>query len=220
MTYYMIRFGIGIFFLIYTLLNMRIRKMINRKKIWQSILVTALLTFVLTQLPVEKYLITFDSPEAAFKYFSTKEIAAVIQGKDSCAVVYEDSSKNKLYHIKFLKKVDNGYKAISDRFVEFDSYTLPNARRYTGTLYHVKNTYDYYIRLTKKRAQKKFNISDTENSKFIELKGSSIGTTYYTWLDDIHNDYMIIADGYEFQFPLKLLERLKIIIPETNEGWK
>ena len=115
----------------------------GKKTILVSLMSSVLFVGIMACFPPENLLVRFDTPESAFRYTNTEEIAVVLYGKSSCDIIY--------------KKSDNTY---SDRIIlqKGDSFQLPTilteelvsrkvrvSRSGSFDVYRVNGTQDYYV---------------------------------------------------------------------------
>lgn len=61
----------------------------GKKAILVSLMSSVLFVGIMACFPPENLLVRFDTPESAFRYTNTEEIAGVLYGKSSCDIIYK-----------------------------------------------------------------------------------------------------------------------------------
>lgn len=126
--------------IVYTLKKFSSNK--NKKGIIVFFLVLCIiLGEVFSLFPIENFFITFKSPQSAFKYYCSGEIVDIIQGDDSCMVVYSTGGNS--YSHTIMPKNENGYK-ISSFLNTKKSISQFNSNG-TYAVYNSSKTDDYYF---------------------------------------------------------------------------
>ena len=212
MVYSLVRLCIGIILFICLLYVFKRKRILNKKSLCSIILITILFTFCLFKLPVEKYLINFSCAEDAFRYFKSNDIITVIQGNNSCVVVYTESTllgEDDSYNLLFLNKTEEGYKVLPKRPVagEEGYFATPEI---SGFVYHIANTQDTYILFHISNKMKDIDITDNRNSKMKSFITNTYGKVYYNWVDNIGKDeYYIMLDDEKIPMKKSLGEKYK-----------
>lgn len=132
-----------------------------------------ILSVISMTFPVENRFFSFKSPESALTYFSSsvEEIIDIIHGEKSCLVLYKSYKRpvadgqikegnyrdcRRWYSHTVVSKSSNGYKLPDGRLVTEDDYKLDEDGSFT--IYHFKDTNDYYLYGTTELADNKFEI--------------------------------------------------------------
>ena len=71
-----------------------------------SVVLCVVLVSVSGMFPVENLFITYQSPERAFHYFQSGKIKEIIDGQESCLVIYNDG--NSTYGYNIIPKTERG----------------------------------------------------------------------------------------------------------------
>ena len=176
------------------------KKILNKK--WQLVLFfISILTLwtVSGLLPVENVFITFSSPQKAYKYVNSEEVQLVVQGEDTAFVVGKESSRN--YVCLIVPKSDSGWKigrGLDTKLVEqkiVDGIVV--------YVYQYRKTDDYYVTISNVRGNE-VDISDNNNSLFYVLEEGDDYYTYYAYVNELDEKYMLTVNGNAFKLDLEL----------------
>lgn len=162
------------------------KTMHKRKQYIFSALVVVFLVTMLSFMPFENLFITFNSPEAAFKYVSSEKVKFVIQGKNSDLVIGEKDVANFTYLI--VPKNDNGWKVGRGLDTKLRMKKVHNGIMIY--VYQYKNTGDYYVTISDMSGEK-LQIEDSHDSQFLSNIISKTYVTYYAAVFQIDSQYWI-----------------------------
>ncbi len=190
-----IRSIIGCVFLICSILV--IKTTATRKRTLYIIftVLSVVLTVILSFFPLENLFITFNSSEAAYKYYSFGEsnIELVVEG-DSCDFIV-DSDNNSNTHL-IVPKTTDGWK------IGIGSNTKRVVNKFSNgikvSVYQYKNTDDYFIVILDTNGNAS-NIADNRNSKFysLEKQNQTLGKnfiTYYAHIPNFNSQYSLVVN--------------------------
>lgn len=102
--------------------------------------ISLVLSSVSSMFPVENLFISFSSPESAFSYTQIGKINQIVDGQESCLIVY--TKENGAVSHCIFPLTDKGYKIPNLFAVSRVSHVLNKEGAFT--LYRLKNTDDYY----------------------------------------------------------------------------
>lgn len=171
-----------------------------RKHIWYTAFtgLSVLLFVVLTLLPFENLVVTFDSPKAAYEYYNlgNSSIELVVEGKDSDFLV-DGKSDSDTYLI--IPKTADGWKigiGLNTKCVVQKSF-----KGIVLYVYQYKNTNDYFVTILDTNGGESI-ISDKYNTKFYsrEKNNNSLGktfVTYYAHITNFNSTYSVTVNGNE-----------------------
>ena len=169
-----------------------IRKNNGRKK-WLTIIVGVLVfaigSALMSELPPEKFLRKFSSPQEVFNYSQQGEIVKVIEGEKSAMVLYTDEGEKGQC---LIAKGKNGWQL----------ETLSTFK----TVYF-KRSENYYVNVNSNFLDNEIKVSDSRNSDFFCIETPAPGTemcayTFYTYVPRIQNGYEIKINEEVFRISL------------------
>lgn len=195
--YNIIRLIIGCIVLLCSIIAIKKSKVI-RKHILYIVFtsLSVLLIVVLTFLPFENLFMTFDSSEAAYKYYNLGKtnIELIVEG-DDCDFIIDRKNDSDTYLI--IPKTADGWKI----GVSLDTKRIVQKLSDGIVLYvyQYKNTSDYFITILDTNGGES-TVSDEYNTKFfsIERYNDSLGKTFVTYYAHIANfnpQYSIIVNN-------------------------
>ena len=174
-----------------------IKKSNGRKKwltIIAGVLVFAIGSAFMSELPPEKFLRTFSSPQEVFNYSQQGEIVKVIEGEKSAMVLYTDEGENG-WQLETLSTFKTVYFKRSEN------------TKCTITIFRVKETDDYYVNVNSNFLDNEIEVSDSRNSDFFCIETPAPGTemcayTFYTYVPRIQDGYEIKINEEVFRVSL------------------
>lgn len=162
------------------------KTMYKRKQYIFSVFMVVFLVTILSFVPFENLLITFNSPEAAFNFVNPEKVKLVIQGKNSDFVIGERDGANYTYLI--VPKNDNGWKVGRGLDTKLKMRKVHNGIMIY--VYQYKNTGDYYVTISDLSGEK-LQIEDSHGSQFLCNTISKTYVTYYAAAFQIDSQYWI-----------------------------
>jgi len=169
-------------------------KKINQSKIIRKkpvIVLTVLLSLFLINIPIENQFIRFESPEELFHYNYSGEIYDIINGKDSCMIIY--LKKDDTTGAIIMRKTEKGYKGTGAK-------RAANRFDIEGNLnvYHVKGTSDFYLSGFTVSGAKEVIITDSADNK-VKTR-YNIDDEYkiiflYTYIENYTEEYYLLVNG-------------------------
>lgn len=146
--------------------------------------------------PTENFFFTFESPEKVFYYTNCGEIIDVINGKDSCMVVFSTRSSEIKHYI--IPKTENGYKI--PNFFRTKKVIHKFGQDGAFDVYNLLTTKDYYIVGTILSVSDEPIIIDSYNQPvkniMVDLGDSKTKIVkIYSYVENFNNDYYFIVDG-------------------------
>jgi len=164
------------------------------------LMVISTITFFL---PVENLFLTFPTPEKAAAYYLIGEITGIAEGKNSCLVLYGDSSSS------IIPKTDNGYKIGTPfnitNIKTSTYYSELSSNQAISALARAKGTDDYYIAGVlmmdlDELEKNNFSISDSNSSEFeytidniVSVNTKTIN--FHAFVGKISEDYCVYLNG-------------------------
>ncbi len=157
-----------------------------------AVLVASIMALVcLFVFPLDGLFVTFKKPQEAIPYFEDefKNIDAIstVYGDDSC-MLYSSSQEAP----RFLKDTERGWKIAKADFQMFSE----NMGNCGITVYHVKNTQEYYVKVVDFSKSIDF-LSDNNNTNFAIYEEENLNQ-YIGYIKQIDSDYSITIDGKTF----------------------
>ena len=162
-----------------------------------AVFMAAVLTSISVIFPVENLFVHFDSAERVFSYVGKGDVQAILNGNDSCMVVY--SQQGKLDGQLLLPKEGNRYLVPSPSTTMKVSSSNTNQSAFYD-VYSVRGTEDYYVF--------GYFISDSPAIDITDSEGKQLQTTVYPSaspelryvtffgvIEDYQADYYIMANG-------------------------
>ena len=173
------------------------RKIVGVNKKYHYIFTAVIVIFSTTLLaffPFENALITFKSPEEAYKYynFGVGNVELVASGKNSDLVIGEKDDTD-VYLI--IPRVEDGWK------IGLGIDTNKISRRTNGTtelfVYQYKDTDDFYI-VVFDYMKENLDIIDSHNSQFRSItkrqNRNSVTRIYFSSIDNLDDYWIIVND--------------------------
>lgn len=195
--YSIIRIFIGCIFLGCATIAIKKAKVI-RKSIFYviSIGVSLALVVILTFLPFENLFVTFNSPEAAYEYFSfsKSDVELIVEG-NNCDLIIDRKNNTDTYLI--IPKTADGWK------IGLGSDTKRIVQKISDGIvvyvYQYKSTDDYFITILDTNGGES-TVLDEYNTIFLSLKRSNASlektfVTYYAHITNLSPRYSVIVNG-------------------------
>lgn len=109
---------------------------------------TLILWSTLEFIPFENLFVTFDSPEASYRYmyFSASNDPLIVSG-DSCDLLIDCDNRRAAFNNVLIPKTENGWKISRVGIPKCNVYRYDNG--VTLNLYRYKNTDDYFLTITR-----------------------------------------------------------------------
>ena len=164
-----------------------------------------MIAFSVVSNPVINHIAKFKTPESAFKFSHSEEIVDVVEGQESCMIIYKTNNYN--LGQDFILKSGDRYEIL--RSFSFKRVSNTVAAKGGIDVYNVKKTKDYYITgllietdedslavfNNKNEGVKNFVISDLETGNG-KVKHIFLYDTVYGSIDD----YCLIINGEKISF--------------------
>lgn len=194
--YNIIRLIIGCIFFVCSSTAIKKSKLI-RKHILYIVFtsLSVLLIVVLAFLPFENLFVTFDSPKAAYEYYSLgkSNIELIVEG-DDCDFIIDRKNDSDTYLI--IPKTADGWK------IGVGSNTKRIVQKLSNGIvlyvYQYKDASDYFITILDTNGGES-TVSDEYNTKFFSLEryNDSLGkifVTYYAHIANLNPQYSVIVN--------------------------
>lgn len=184
-----------------------IRKNNGRKK-WLTIIVGVLVfaigSIFMSELPPEKFLRTFSSPQEVFNYSQQGEIVKVIEGEKSAMVLYTDEGEKGQC---LIAKGKNGWQLETLSTFKTVYFKKLENTKCTIMIFRIKGTEDYYVNVNSNFLDNEIKVSDSRNSDFFCIETPAPGTemcayTFYTYVPRIQDGYEIKINEEVFHISL------------------
>ena len=184
-----------------------IKKSNGRKKwltIIAGVLVFAIGSALMSELPPEKFLRKFSSPQEVFNYSQQGEIVKVIEGEKSAMVLYTDEGEKGQC---LIPKGENGWQLETLSTFKTAYFKRSENTKCTITIFRVKETDDYYVNVNSNFLDNEIEVSDSRNSDFFCIKTPAPRTemcayTFYAYVPRIQNGYEIKINEEVFRISL------------------
>lgn len=158
------------------------------------LVITAIvISSVLFLLPLERWFITYSSPEEAFYLTERAQADLVLEGKESCFVIDKQGAGSKF---SVYERVNGGWKKSKNLFPDRRTYSVSSG--FFVYVYHVKDTNDYYLHVSMSLThadQPSVHITDNRNSEFVVTENNE----YYVYVDGWDNTYRLIIDDVAYK---------------------
>ena len=144
--------------------------------------------------PVENLFIDFESPESVFHYTEIGTIDKIIDGQDSCMIIYSKGKNVTSYC--FIPKTNDGYKIPGYLIAKKVSHKFDKDRLFD--VYNVKGTLDYYVsgsspHISQGDVVELFNGKDEKVDSDIVIIGMSDFIYFYVY--DFTDKYYLLVNG-------------------------
>ena len=169
----------------------------NGKNVVLFIVAIILLDVLIMGLPLDRWLISYDTPEDAYYAETKRQPDLVLEGRESSFALAKDGAK---IEIGFYKREMNGWKLTG--LNDYDSQFFRGSSEYSILIYHVKDTEDYYVSITFLSLEKGETptVSDSQGNTFSKLDLSSATTNtceYYAYIKGFNESYRLTVDGVD-----------------------
>lgn len=191
MLYYVIRLILSLLIMITALVLIRKKPERRKQSIIKSVVIGLVAYILMCSCKIELYLVSFDSPAAAFNYYNRGQIVDVVEGKQSCMLIYTKGRKNQFTTI-FFAKSEHGYRLPG----AITAKTVDSVMDKTGRfMVHVVNhTNDYYVQGST-NIDGVTEITDNNGNKakrrIIESDHIPDRTFFYMYIEDYSDDFYI-----------------------------
>ena len=184
-----------------------IRKNNGRKK-WLTIIVGVLVfaigSIFMSELPPEKFLRTFSSPQEVFNYSQHGEIVKVIEGEKSAMVLYTDEGEKGQC---LIAKGKNGWQLETLSTFKTVYFKKLENTKCTIMIFRIQGTDDYYVNVNSNFLDNEIKVSDSRNSDFFCIETPAPETemcayTFYTYVPRIQDGYEIKINEEVFRISL------------------
>ena len=192
----------GIFFALLSVLIIKIKLPHKKQLIIASLVIAFVMIITLSFVPFENAFITFNSPEASYKYtkLGKSNIELVLSGDHSDFIVDSEGEYERTYLI--VPKNSDGWKiGLAINTKKIDQLFIEDI---TVNLYQYKDTNDYFITIIgfTNKVQK---ISDSCASVFYPLEKESassemVSKCYFAYVREYNSDYSITIDDISVSF--------------------
>ncbi len=184
---------------IFTLIfvNMGKRKLIQTKIIvvifWGLAVIICSISFLI---PVENYVLSFESPRSVLKYYQGGTVDDVIQGNGSSMVIYSKGSSSGGHFI--VPKSTKGYKIPSLFSVKKVLHKFNKDGNFD--VYNVSGTNDYYVVGTIITKENEINVVDSNNEQvrniIAEIGNADIKTILlFSFVENFTDEYYLLING-------------------------
>lgn len=158
----------------------------------------------MSELPPEKFLRTFSSPQEVFNYSQHGEIVKVIEGERSAMVLYTDEGEKGQC---LIAKGKNGWQLETLSTFKTVYFKRSENTKCTITIFRIKGTDDYYVNVNSNFLDNEIKVSDSRDSDFFCIETPAPGTemcayTFYTYVPRIQNGYEIKINEEVFRISL------------------
>jgi hypothetical protein len=187
-----------IFWVIIIIISLSLIKKLrfHRKRIYITlIIIIALLSSISYLLPFENLFITFHTPQELFKFVYYGKIMDIIEGNDSCLIVYITNQNT--YSTTIILKVRGGYKIGSSLFKK--KLTAKHFMLNYFSIYNYTQSTDNYVIGAGIVEDNNFVVSDS-NDSVIKYFINDVGTInktvfWYGYIGEMKDNYAISING-------------------------
>ena len=188
-------FCAGIGWLIYCFAKKQIASRKHRK-IFLGILMIIMMSFYQAAcfFPLENYIYSFSTPEEIFRYTATGEILGVVEGKESCMIVYQ--RPDNAYSNLLVRKENGAYKIIEPQPIPtFISVSIGEYEK-RGMLDRLRDGTDVYLTVSWLTQEDEAKVEDNAGSTFHYIvtqdQLSDFKTVFsYAYIENYAEDYEV-----------------------------
>lgn len=195
-------FGITVFLV---LLNMLNKKKLLRKYTIILLFVGCLALISLSYfIPIENLFVTFSSPENAFYYSCGSKIDEIVEGKESCMIIFSDDNRRNCKQ-RIFPKTNSGYKIGTDFTLKNIVYQVED--EFILRIIKLKRTNEYYLILVGS-SQNNVELSDNKDTFFIKNMDNVNNSVYsdvefYAYIGNIDENYKLYLNNKEVTLNIK-----------------
>jgi hypothetical protein len=156
-----------------------------------ALIVAVVLLRVLNAWPVEKSIVSFSSPEAAYTYANQGDVQLVVPGAETDLVI---GVKDDISLITILPKTEKGWHIGNGDTVVRDDLAMSGDGQTAFVLQH-KKTGEYYVGVN---AAADAEITDSCGSVFDQMDDASSDgqkAYFYAYVPDLDEQYTMTVDG-------------------------
>lgn len=168
----------------------------RRVKIIAYVVSVVLASVLISFIPIENNIHSFDSPEAAYTYLGNRgEVQLVVPGDQCDFIVVKEDSVTTVYDI--IPKTEDGWKVPANFDTDFDSYK--SGDKINITVWYHKPTGERFISVEVNDSFGEVTVSDGYGSRFYSLKNGQ-EFEYYAAIKDFDSQYVLTVDGTKYTF--------------------
>ena len=200
--YTALRMIIGCAFLLIPLVLLRVLKILRRNRTFVVLLILSILIMTASIfVPFENLIMTFNTPEEVYRYYSLKtNNISIIEGNDSALVIDRQNNKDSYYMVP---RVSQGWKIGIGTDMKSISRTIAN--ELFVDVYQYKDSDDYYICINHISGDSLF-LSDEYQTNFHSLKRNDYSGketfSYYACIHFVNPEYNLIVNGVNVIIPV------------------
>ncbi len=195
--YSVIRIIIGCVLFALMVIAIRKSKAVNTRLLYcAAVCVSAALIHAMMFIPVENSFMSFDSPEAALRYYNPakRDIELIVSGEECDFIV---SSKGDASELMTLPKTADGWKIGIGSNMKTAAHHF--AEGISISVYQHRGSDDYFVRVFNS-AGGESDLSDSCGTSFSCIKKANpvLGkeyVTYYGRIDNFSSEYNVTVDG-------------------------
>lgn len=184
--------GCAVFGVLFLLL--RKTKLARNKNIIISLIIAAIFCAASYMLPLENSFLSFSSPEEAFNYTNSENVAFVVDGSKSSLVIGEEAKGKYVFLV--VPKSDNEWKL--GRGIDTKSEGQIIEEDCIVNLYHNKKSGDYYIDAVN-MGEEGIEIYDSCNSSFLFFESEPFNSCFAN-IAQFDENYWISVNGKQLSF--------------------
>ena len=144
--------------------------------------------------PLENYIYSFSTPEEIFCYTATGKIIDVVEGKETCMIIYTQQPNT--YMNLFVKKEDESYKIIVPQPIPTFISILKDENMTRGSLYNFRDGTDAYLTILWSTQREEVNVEDNVGSTFYHVITQSQASNYtavfsYAYIENYEENYEV-----------------------------
>lgn len=186
-------------FIVLIAIILLVSKKIHRKRkfVISSIIISFLIIALSANLPFENLFVNFDAPEKVFKYTNSGDIIDIVDGKDSCMIVYSTNKNG--YNLYCVPKSENGYKIPHYRYAK--KILQEQNEKLFYIIQQASKTDDYYLYAFTTSKEENINLKSNKSNNIRNfVLDNDINEIkqiiFYEYIDNYETDdyYLIIND--------------------------
>ena len=200
--YTVLRMILGCVFLLIPLVFLKIFKVMKKNRTFILLFILSIIIMTAsTFIPFENSILTFNTPDEVYRYYSFKSNnVLIVEGSNSALVIDWQNNKDSYYMVP---KVSQGWKIGLGTDMKSILHTIVN--ELFVDVYQYKNSDDYYICINHISGDSLF-LSDEYQTEFHSLKridysGKEI-FSYYACIHSVNPEYTLDINGTNIIIPM------------------
>lgn len=180
---------------------------IKKQKIILFVVILSFLIIIISliETPLINYFTNFKTPEKAFNFVYDEEIIDIVEGEESCMIVYKEDNNN--FGQDYILKSEKEYKILNNFSLKKVANTIDEKGSFN--IFNINGTNDYYIIGLISTYEESLNIISNDNKKIqyivinelITADGKKVKTVFlYGIINNFTDDYYLMINDKQVVF--------------------